>query len=183
MEVKGELRKAKREAAGATEKWVKANEEFLEANEKLLEANEKLVKTEGELEEAEEGIYEIYQTLCERELAKSIYIVCGSPRQRDRIQLFNNLCDASPEAGKEILDNKFGTKMSKEVFEDFLVVLDTNDTGIMQRGNRLVHEFTIEQGRSYTKHPAFLFFLDLLSEWGAGQKQRLMMLVKGSGVS
>lgn len=61
-------------------------------------------------------------------------------------------------------------EMPKEVFEDFLVVLDTQNTGAMQKGNELAHQFTIMQGRNYTKHPAFLFFLDFLSKGEEGAK-------------
>ena len=54
--------------------------------------------------------------------------------------------------------------MTKEVFNNFLVVLDTVNHGIMQSGNHLAHRFTIKEGRTYSEHPAFLLFLDLLSK-------------------
>lgn len=44
------------------------------------------------------------------------------------------------------------------------MVLDTQNTGAMQKANELAHQFTIMQGRNYTKHPAFLLFLDFLSK-------------------
>ena len=50
--------------------------------------------------------------------------------------------------------------MTKEVFNNFLVVLDTVNHGIMQSGNHLAHRFTIKEGRTYSEHPAFLLFLD-----------------------
>ena len=62
-------------------------------------------------------------------------------------------------------------EMPQEVFEDFLVALDTENNGIMQKGNQLAHEFTIGEERTYTKHLAFFFFLDFRSK-GEGKGER-----------
>ena len=69
-------------------------------------------------------------------------------------------------------------EMPQEVFEDFLVALDTENNGIMRKGNQLAHEFTIEEERTYTKHLAFSF--SWISEARErGREPRSRMFVKG----
>ena len=123
-----------------------------------------LRKAEEDSNNAKKQVRELLQTLCERELAKSIFTVCGCASQGDRVKFLKTL----RKAGKAKLINLFG-KMTKEDFDDLLVVLDTDNHGVMQKGNQLAHEFTIEQGEKYTKHSAFLLFLKFLrKEEGGG---------------
>lgn len=125
-----------------------------------------LRKAEEDANNAGEQVREILRMLCERELAKSIFTVCGCDSQSDRIKFLSDL-RTNPEVGKTNLIKKFG-EMTNEDFDNFLTVLDTGNQGIMQKGNKLAHEFTIDQAKSYTQHSAFVLFLKFLSKGEGG---------------